>query len=1407
MLFLLLVVVLGAEGRARMLAEQRGEALLATESRFRALFEKAPLGMAIVESVSGRYLAVNDGLSRILGYSPEELLRRSFMSVTHPESLEDAQRDTQELDSGEIDDYRKEKKFIHKDGRTILARLHVVRLPGVPPESTRHLSIVEDITEARRQEEELLASEKRLRGIIDLSPDPISLSRMSDGVLMMVNPAWCDLTGISAEEALGRSSTALGMWVNPQEHESALAELRQDGQIGSRDAALQHRDGTVRQTIFTARILNIANEDLALVIAKDVTDRQRVEAALRESEARFRAMFEKSLSIMLILDPADGSIVEANPAAVKFYGWTREQLRNKKIQEINNLPWEAVREAMAQARSEEKNHFRFTQRLATGELREVETFPSPIEWSGRPLLFAFVHDVTQRIQLEKALKENEAQLRMITDNVGDVIWAMDLDPPRLVFVSPSVFQLLGMTPEQALQAAPEKPFTPEAADKVRRFILERVAAFRADDPATWAYMDQLDQVRSDGTVVPTEVRTRCLADEQGRPVRIIGVSRDISDRIRAEASLREAQALARLGSWELDLVTGKLSWSEEVFRIFEIDPGKFGASYEAFLSAIHPEDRELVDRTYRHSLEEHQDYVIRHRLLFPEGRVKHVIERGKSFFSPEGRPLRSLGTVQDVTDQVQAEQALQASESRLRILADQLPDIFVFQYVGAPGEVPRFTYISAGVERLCGLEPEAVLRDAARFLGQIDPASLPAYLEAESVSRRDLSPFAMDLRQRRADGEWRWFRVRSTPRGLADGSVAWEGISTDVTDQKQGHLILAESENRFRNLANCAPVMIWMASPDKASTWFNQGWLNWTGRSQEQEIGEGWTAGIHPDDRPFCLGTYVRSFDARQPFDREFRLRHHSGAYRWILDRGTPRFAEDGAFLGYVGACSDIHDQKAALDALRESEARFRIVAEESPVPLFLHRDGRFLYLNPAAVHILRAQSPEELVGRPVLDLVHPADRERVVQRMQNGQEREQPAPLAEERFYAVDGTLLEVEVQARPVQFEGRPAVLVFAQDITERKRTIEALRESETRFRSVVENAVDAIFVNDMAGRILLCNREACRSTGYSQDELLRLRVGDLAPELSDAAQVEALRALAIGKQLTFDGKIRRKNGTTFPAEVHIGLLSEEEPRRILAMARNLSEREQARESEHRARKAESLVLMAGGIAHDFNNLFQAVLSNMEIAELLAGKLESVREPIGQAKEVLRKAVSLSWKMLDFSGRGIVHLQPLDLGPWLEQFRAALEPGLPPSFRLELECEPVPGIDGDPSKLEQVLKAAVDNALEAAGPGGGCVRLRLFTDFGPGQPGPQSPGIWPIERPKGPASVCLEIADDGPGVPLERLGLVCDPFYTTKEPGRGLGLAAAVGILNAHGAGLRLLNGEGKGLILRLHFPPSGA
>src|SRR4029077_315129 len=123
---------------------------------------------------------------------------------------------------------------------------------------------------------------------------------------------------------------------------------------------------------------------------------------------------------------------------------------------------------------------------------------------------------------------------------------------------------------------------------------------------------------------------------------------------------------------------------------------------------------------------------------------------------------------------------------------------------------------------------------------------------------------------------------------------------------------ISESEARFRLVANTAPVMIWMSGPDRLWTYFNQPWLEFTGRSTEAELGNGWAEGIHPEDSEKCLETYTKAFDQRQSFQMEYRLRRHDGEYRWIFDLGVPRWNADGSFAGYIGSCLDDTERKRA---------------------------------------------------------------------------------------------------------------------------------------------------------------------------------------------------------------------------------------------------------------------------------------------------------------------------------------------------------------------------------------------------------------------------------------------------------------------------------------------------------------
>jgi PAS domain S-box-containing protein len=158
-----------------------------------------------------------------------------------------------------------------------------------------------------------------------------------------------------------------------------------------------------------------------------------------------------------------------------------------------------------------------------------------------------------------------------------------------------------------------------------------------------------------------------------------------------------------------------------------------------------------------------------------------------------------------------------------------------------------------------------------------------------------------------------------------DGSLTWGRLSISILNHHESPLVVAmveditplrENEERFRFVANAAPVMIWMSGPDKLCTYFNRFWLDFTGRTMEAELGNGWADGIHPDDRRQCLEAYARAFDRHRPFTIEYRLRRYDGEYRWILGSGVPRFDQNGCFGGYIGSAVDVSDRKRAEEAL-----------------------------------------------------------------------------------------------------------------------------------------------------------------------------------------------------------------------------------------------------------------------------------------------------------------------------------------------------------------------------------------------------------------------------------------------------------------------------------------------------------
>jgi PAS domain S-box-containing protein len=258
---------------------------------------------------------------------------------------------------------------------------------------------------------------------------------------------------------------------------------------------------------------------------------------------------------------------------------------------------------------------------------------------------------------------------------------------------------------------------------------------------------------------------------------------------------------------------------------------------------------------------------------------------------------------------------------------------------------------------------------------------------------------------------------------------------------------LRESESLFRELANSAPVMIWLADPEGQLTFFNQRWLEFVGRGLDEELGDGWQQNIHPDDSHVGVDQFLASVRSDALYEVEYRLRRADGEYAWVFDRGVPRFRPDGSLAGYVGVTVDIDDRKQAEEALRASEDRLRAIIEASPLAIVeVGADERVRLWNPAAEE-LYGWAVEEVIGQPV---AHVAAESRLefaegARRVRSGRVYSGSETVCQRK----DGSLVDVEVSAAPIRDAAGDVTghMSLFRDITERKRQESELQASRAR------------------------------------------------------------------------------------------------------------------------------------------------------------------------------------------------------------------------------------------------------------------------------------------------------------------------------------------------------------------------
>ena len=720
------------------------------------------------------------------------------------------------------------------------------------------------------------------------------------------------------------------------------------------------------------QLLSQSEHPVFLAAILDITERKRVEEALRQSEERFRLLFDKAPLGYQSLD-SEGRFIDVNQAWLDTLGYSHDEVLGRWFGDFLAPDFvEGFRKRFPIFKAAGQIHSEF-EMLHKNGARLYIAFEGRIGYDpdgGFKQTHCILQDITARKQAETAQKraeekliDSETRYRRLFEAARDGILILDAETGVVTDVNPFLLEMLGFSQAEICgKELWELGFFKDiAANKANFLELQQKGYIRYED---------LPLETAAGRRFRVEFVSNVYQVDHHKVVQCN--IRDITERKMAEETLREserrlreAQEMAHLGFWFWDVETGYVEWSDEVYKIFGLEPKEFTPQIDSILAMSpwpkdHRRDKELIER----AIENHDPGNYEQRFLRPDQSIGHYYSTFQGNYAENGDLISIVGTV------------------------------------------------------------------------------------------------------------------------------------LDITERKQAEIELREKEVQYQHLADSGLALIWTAGTDKLCQYFNEPWLKFTGRTIEREIGNGWTEGVHPDDFNRCLQTYTTAFEQRESFEMEYRLRHASGEYRWIQDLGAPNYNSNGEFIGYIGHCFDISERKRIDDLLVAERNLLRTLIDNIPDRIYIKdTQGRKTISNTTDWKVSGGETEQDVLGKSDFDGY--------------------PSELAA-KFWADDKTVLEAGIpivgrEEPGLDINGKPAWVLttkmpirdskgqilglvgIGRDITERKQTEAALRESQRRLSTLMGNLPGMAYrcKNDSNWTMEFVSEGCQELTGYPPDALLNSKI----------------------------------------------------------------------------------------------------------------------------------------------------------------------------------------------------------------------------------------------------------------------------------------------------------------------------
>ena len=757
----------------------------------------------------------------------------------------------------------------------------------------------------------------------------------------------------------------------------------------------------------------------------------------------------------------------------------------------------------------------------------------------------------------------------------------------------------------------------------------------------------------------------------------------------------------------------------------------------------------------------------------------------------------------DITDRKRAEEALKESEARL-IEAQRIAKMGDFTWNVETGEV---TWSNALFDLLRYEKSEKI--DYARVNREIhhpdDLARVTQWLDdCVASGKAELTP--NEYRIIRKDGQVIDVRTQGVIRREAGKSVKVFATIQDITERKQIEAERDETAELFQSVFNLGPVSTTLTRiSDKRIIDVNEAIVRLLGYSRDELIGKpssDFNYWADREERQQALELFLEQGELN---NFEFSFRTKTGDIGEAITHAKMVEIRGESYL--LSTFVDITDRKQAVEALRESEAKFTAMIQASPMPIWISTlDGEIVEANPAFLKLIGYSYAETIGSSTVkLGLIRDKARQEIMVEMEkNGGSLRN----LEIDIRVRDGTTRTVLLSGENIVVNGIPYRLGINVDITERNRVQEALRLSEEKFRAIYEQSPIAIQLYDKAGKLIDANPQTLQIYGLDDKQTILGYNMWSSPFLS-AENVEALKngnSIFIPAHLDFE-EVRAanlfatdKSGIIYLEMYAIPLIREQEITGYLVHMLDVTERKEMEAKLLQSQKLESIGQLAGGIAHDFNNILVPIIGYVELALMELASDDKLYANLQRVREAAERAAALTRQILAFSRKQMLKMHVLDLNIVVADFKKMIERLIGEDIELHTFLEPaLYRIRADRGQIEQVLLNLAVNARDAM-PTGGQLSIEtsnvyLDTTYVKKYAGSQPPGHY----------IMLAVSDTGYGMNAEIQQHIFEPFFTTKDKGKGtgLGLATVFGIVKQHKGNIWVYSEPGNGATFKIYLP----